>query len=126
MEVGYISFLGKYILNTKKFAKKLRRRQRMLSRRVKGSNNRKKAIKLVQKTHFKISNCRKDNLHKITSNLVKTKPRWIVIEDLNVKGVLKNRKLSKIQVQGKIKRFFQVTEQWLFGWDKLHYSSKTR
>ena len=104
--------------NTRKFAKKLRRRQRRLSRRVKGSNNRKKAIGEVQKLHYKISNCRRDNLHKITSNLVKTKPRWIVIEDLNVKGMLKNRNLSKSVADAsfcEIKRQLEYKTKWYGG-----------
>jgi putative transposase len=82
--------------NTRKYAKRLRRNQRKHSRKVKGSKNRRKAQMRVARVHKKISDCRKDNIHKITSNLVKTKPRFIVIENLNVKGMQKNRKLSKV------------------------------
>lgn len=73
---------------------KLQRRSRHLSRKQKGSKNRKKAARKLARLHFKISNIRKDSLHKITSHLTKTKSK-IVIEDLNVSGMLKNRKLSR-------------------------------
>lgn len=63
---------------------------------MKGSNSRKKTLLKIQKLHFKISNSRKDILHKATSLLVKTKSEGvIVLEDLNVKGMMKNHKLSK-------------------------------
>lgn len=65
-----------------------------MSRKVKGSNNRKKAAKKLAKLHYKIANIRRDSIHKITTHLTKTKSR-IVIEDLNVSGMMKNRKLSR-------------------------------
>ena len=74
---------------------RLQRRSRHLSRKQKGSKNRKKAARKLARLHFKISNIRKDSLHKITSHLTKTKSK-IVIEDLNVSGMLKNRKLSRV------------------------------
>lgn len=73
---------------------KLKRRSRQLSKKEKGSKNRKKAAKRLAKLHYKISNIRKDSIHKITSELTKTKSK-VVIEDLNVSGMLKNRKLSR-------------------------------
>lgn len=73
---------------------KLKRRSRQLSRKVKGSKNRKKAAKKLARLHYRIANIRKDNLHKITTHLTKTKSK-IVIEDLNISGMLKNRKLSR-------------------------------
>jgi putative transposase len=77
--------------------KKLARLQRKLSRQIKGSNNRKKTKTKISRLHYRISNIRKDNLHKVTSAIVKakTKPEIIVIEDLNVRGMMKNRKLSR-------------------------------
>lgn len=77
--------------------KKLARLQRKLSRQVKGSNNRKKTKTKISRLHYRISNIRKDNLHKVTSAIVmaKTKPETIVIEGLNVSGMMKNRKLSQ-------------------------------
>ena len=73
---------------------KLKRRSRQLSRKVKGSKNRKKAAKRLAKMYQQIANIRKDSLHKITTHLTKTKSK-IVIEDLNVSGMMKNRKLSR-------------------------------
>jgi putative transposase len=78
----------------RKAAQKLGRIQRNLSRKVKGSRNRHQArIKLV-KQHQKVANLRRDYLHKITSYLAKNFSE-IVIEDLNVSGMLANRKLAK-------------------------------
>lgn len=74
----------------------LKRQQKKLSRQVKGSKSRNKTKEKIQKLHFRISNSRKDIIHKATSLLVKTKSEGtIVIEDLNVKGMMKNHKLSK-------------------------------
>lgn len=81
--------------------KKLARLGRKHSRKVKGSKNRKKAARRLARMHARIANIRKDALHQATSAIVaKTKPdserpAVIVIEDLNVSGMLKNRKLSR-------------------------------
>lgn len=75
--------------------KKLRRSQKSLSRKKRGSNNRQKAKKKLVKVHFKVSNIRKDALHKITTAIARTKPKAVVMEKLNVKGMTKNRHLSK-------------------------------
>ncbi|RTK96782.1 MAG: transposase [Neisseriaceae bacterium] len=73
---------------------RLKRRSKQLSKKQKGSKNRKKAAKKLAKLHYRIANIRKDSLHKITSYLTKTKSK-VAIEDLNVSGMLKNRKLSR-------------------------------
>jgi len=78
----------------KKFLKKLKRMQRSLSRRVKGSHNRQKLKQKIASVHAKITNIRQDSLHKITRYLTDSFG-GIVIEDLNVSGMLKNRKLSR-------------------------------
>jgi putative transposase len=78
----------------KKSIKKLKRMQRSLSRRLKGSNNRQKIKDKIAKIHAKITNVRQDSLHKITSYLTDSFG-GIVIEDLNVSGMLKNSKLSR-------------------------------
>jgi putative transposase len=81
--------------------KKLKRLSRQHSRKVKGSKNRKKAQRKLARMHARIANIRKDTLHKATSSiLAKTKPSeerpsCIVMEELNVSGMLKNRKLSR-------------------------------
>ena len=84
----------------KKSKKKLAHAQRNLARKKfnketkRSSNNRLKSKLKVQKIHYKISNQRKDILHKMTSILARTKPRYIVLEDLNVSGMMKNHRLA--------------------------------
>jgi putative transposase len=79
----------------KKLERSLNRVQRERCRRKKGSNNRLRSIKRLQKIHYRIRNVRRDSLHKMTSDLVKTKPGLIVLEDLSVKNMFKNHKLAK-------------------------------
>jgi len=78
----------------KRYERKLKRAQRKISRRVKGSNNRIKAIKEVQTIYKRIHDIRTDAIHKATSYLAKTKS-VIVLEDLNVSGMMKNHCLAK-------------------------------
>jgi putative transposase len=79
---------------------KLRRLQRELSRRKKGSKNREKTRQKIAKMHWRIANIRRDTLHKVTSAIVaKTKPSSerpsvVVLEDLNVAGMMKNDALA--------------------------------
>ena len=68
---------------------------RRVSRKKKGSNNRKKAVKCLAILHERITNQRTDYIHKTTSSLVKGDNQTFMIEDLNVAGMLKNRKLSQ-------------------------------
>jgi putative transposase len=81
----------------KKNLKKLARIQRKISRQFKGSNSRKKTKLKLSRLYYKISNIRKDALHKATSAIVKAKakPETIVLESLNVSGMMKNRRLSQ-------------------------------
>lgn len=81
------------ILN--KYQKKLSCEQKNLSRKIKGSKNRNKNKIKVAKIYRKIRIIRNDNLHKTTSSITKTKYRIIVLEDLNVEGMLKNHKLAR-------------------------------
>lgn len=74
--------------------KSLKRLQRGLSRKVKGSNNRKKQQMLVARKYYKVSCIRKNALHEVSSYLVNNFGK-IVIEDLNVKGMVKNHKLAQ-------------------------------
>jgi putative transposase len=83
--------------NPRYFQRSLRRlkiRQRRLSRKVKGSNNRKKARIRVAKIHEKVANQRLDYQHKISRKLT-CENQAISCEDLNIKGMVKNRKLAK-------------------------------
>ena len=74
--------------------KRLKKLQKDLSRKEKGSNNRKKARIKVAKLHEKITNQRKDFLHKLSSKLI-DENQVIVIEDLRISNMLKNHKLAK-------------------------------
>lgn len=76
----------------------LRKHQKQLSRRKKGSNRRNKARVLVARTHEKLSNARQDFLHKL-SRKVTDESQVVVVENLNIKGMVKNRKLSKAIAQ---------------------------
>jgi len=73
--------------------KKIKLLQRWVSRKVKGSSNRRKAIQKVAKVHYEVACLRKDVLDKLTTCLCESY-RVIVIEDLNVSGMLKNHKLA--------------------------------
>ncbi len=63
-------------------------------RRATGQNIQKQVVK-VQKLHQKLRNIRTDYINKIVSSIIKQKPSYITIEDLNVKGMMKNKHLSK-------------------------------
>ena len=74
--------------------KKLQRLSKSLSRKQKGSKNREKVKTKLSRLHDKISCIRKDFTHKLTTQLVKSYD-MICIENLNVKGMVKNRKLAR-------------------------------
>lgn len=78
----------------KQYLKKLATLQRQLKNKKKGSSNYKKLQHNVAKLHLKISNLRKDFLHKQSRKLV-NENQVIVLEDLNVKGLIKNKKLAR-------------------------------
>ena len=83
----------KYLKNS---SQKLKKQQRRLSRKIKGSNSRKKQIYKVASLHEKIKNQRSDFLHKITYQLTHdNQVGSIAIEDLNVKGMVKNHCLAQ-------------------------------
>lgn len=77
----------------KSAAKKLARLQRHLSRKTKGSKNWYKCLLKVQRLHQRVANIRRDTIHKITTFLAKNHSQ-VVIEDLNVSGMLKNHCLA--------------------------------
>jgi putative transposase len=73
---------------------RLQRLCRSLARKAKGSENRKKAKARLAKMHARVGNIRKDALHQLTTDLTR-RFHTIGIEDLNVRGMVKNRHLSR-------------------------------
>ena len=89
--------------------KRLRHLQRMLSRKKKGSENWKKLKQEIAALHEKIANIRKDAIHKMTKSIVcDSQADVIVIEDLNVSGMMRNTKLSKHMQDAS---FFEIRRQ---------------
>lgn len=74
--------------------RKLKRLSRQISKKVKDSKNRQKAKQKLAKLHYRISNIRKDTLHKITSQII-NENQVIVLEDLKVSNMLKNHCLAQ-------------------------------
>ena len=111
-------------LKVKKLEKKKRRLQRSVSRkynmnkegvRYKKTSNIIKREKELLKLSRRLTNIRRNHLHQTTSEIVKRKPSFIVIEDLNVSGMMKNKHLSKaIQQQGfyEFRRQIQYKSEW--------------
>ena len=102
----------------RKLEKKLKREQRSLSRKYENYKKQNKILKggatrqniqkqklKVQKFHQRLGNIRTDYVNKVIAELVKTKPMWITIEDLNISGMMKNRHLSKSIAQQKFFEF---------------------
>lgn len=77
----------------RKVASTLARLQRHLSRKVKGSNNWYKCLLKVQQLHQRVANIRSYTIHKLTTFLAKNHSQ-VVVEDLNVSGLLKNHRLA--------------------------------
>jgi len=77
-----------------KHQKNLARKQAKLARKKKGSKSREKAKKLVAKIYEQMSNARQDYLHKLSRKIVNDN-QVVVVENLNVKGMVRNRKLAK-------------------------------
>jgi putative transposase len=75
--------------------RRLEIRQRKLSKKVKGSNNRNKQRLCVASIHEKVANQRFNYIHQITSQLIKSESQAFVLEDLNIGGMLKNHKLAR-------------------------------
>ncbi|MGL4881416.1 MAG: RNA-guided endonuclease InsQ/TnpB family protein, partial [Waterburya sp.] len=128
--------------------RKIRKLQKKLARQQKGSNRRNKTRIQIAKQHNQIADTRKDFLHKLSTRLV-SENQAIVLEDLNVSGMVKNRKLARsISLQGwrefrtlckakseKFGRAFHVINRWEptsqvcsdcgFKWGKLDLSIRS-
>jgi putative transposase len=103
----------------KKLEKKLKREQRKLSRKYeslklrnknkeKGEATRQniqKQVVQVQKLHQKLANIRENYINQVINDIVKTKPSFITIEDLNVRGMMKNKHLARSIAQQKFYQF---------------------
>ena len=108
----------------KKLEKQKRRLQRSISRSYENNKQGKeycktknviKKEKLLLILNHRLTNIRHDHLHHITSEIVKREPSFICIEDLNVKGMMKNRHLSKaVQQQGfyEFRRQMEYKSEW--------------
>lgn len=114
IDVGIKSFLvdseGNKIDNPAYFRQSerlLRRRQRRLCRRMKGSNRRSKARLLVAKAHERVKNQRNDFLHKVANQYI-AQYGIIFIEDLNIKGMVRNHHLSKSIADSSWGKFFEL------------------
>lgn len=96
----------------RKLERQLKREQRRLSRKYESlkqrNKNRKgeaarqnirKQVQKVQKLHQRLDSIRTDYINQTVNNLARTKPNYITIEDLNVKGMMRNRHLSKAVAQ---------------------------
>ncbi len=109
----------------RKIEKRLKRLQRQVSRKYEQNKKGKEYVKTkniiklekqIQQTHRRLANIRNNYLHQTTTSIVKTKPYRVVIEDLNVKGMMKNKHLSdSIRKQG----FYEFKRQ-------LEYKCKFR
>lgn len=89
--------------------KKLKYIQRQLSKKVKGSSSRNKQKQKLAITHEKITNVRKDYLHKVSTEIVKNHD-IISVEDLAVKNIMKNHKLAQAMTDVSLGSFYSMLE----------------
>lgn len=94
---------------TRKYEKKLAKAQKSLSRKVKGSGRWNRQRIKVARVHETIGNARKDHLDKVTTDLVR-RFDVIAVEDLNVRGMVKNHKLAKHLSDASFGRFVTMLE----------------
>lgn len=110
---------------------RLRRIQKAVSRKQRGSNNRKKAVEQLRRQHYRVACIRRDSIHKATSAITKS-ASVIGIETLNVKGMMQNRRLSKALSDASLSEFLRQIEykaRWrgvaVVKADRFYPSSKT-
>ena len=122
-------FENKHFL--KKSENKIKKLQRQLSKKVKGSNNRNKTRIKLAKVFERLTNQRLDYIHFITNSLLKTYD-YVFMENLNVQGMLKNHKLSKaIQELGfytfknTLRNKAMINDKFVIEVDRWFASSKT-
>ena len=111
--------------------RRLRRASRAHSRKVKGSANRRKSTARLARIHARVANVRADALHKATTALAR-EYETVVVEDLNVAGMMKNRRLARAvadQGFGQARRMLEYKTAWnggmLVAADRWYPSSKT-
>jgi putative transposase len=119
------------IRTTKKYSVKLKKSQQHLSKKIKGSNRYNKQKLKVARIYEKIVNTRLDNIHKVTTQLIKEN-QFISVEDLNVKSMIKNKNLSKHISDVSWSKFLEILTykaDWnnriLVKVDRFYPSSKT-
>ena len=99
--------------------KQRRRKQREISRKYLMNKNGDKYVKTknivkaelaLLKLNHKLTNIRKNNIHQVTNEIISRKPKFIVLEDLNVKGMMKNKHLAKAIQQQNMAKFARTLE----------------
>ena len=111
--------------------KKIKRLQRQLNKKQKGSNNRNKARKVLAKKYKKINDRKQYYLHSVSNSLI-DENQAICMEDLNVKGMMKNHRLAESIAEmnfGEFRRILEYKSRWynrqLVFVDRFYPSSKT-
>lgn len=114
-----------------KVEKQIKRWERIKSRRMKGSNRRRRATAKVSRLHERAANIRRDFQHKATTRIVREN-QAVYVEDLNVSGMMKNHKLAKAVADSSMGGFVRMLEykcRWygreLVKLDRWYASSQT-
>lgn len=103
----------------RRLEKQKRRKQREISRKYEKNRDGDKYVKTknivkaelaLLKLYHKLTNIRKNYIHQVTNEIISRKPKFIVLEDLNVKGMIKNRRLAKAVQQQSLAEFARILE----------------